>query len=217
MKHLIVVLLGALTSIGSVLGSAWTPNPTEGVADLKRNIVAFTESTFPNQDLGKRAVPTGWTTGSAVRVPVLQITNAYRNLHSAPPVTWNQTLANYALSKGRQCNFRSSGGPYGEILAGSLNSNNPAWLVWFLYGESRDYNYRLPVPNDPDTKHFTQLVWFNTKQIGCAWIEGCPDLYYQLWCEFSPPGNVGGFASYRANVLPEDESKPIPAQPPNII
>ncbi|EPS45503.1 hypothetical protein H072_533 [Dactylellina haptotyla CBS 200.50] len=176
----------------------------------------FTGVEPPAFDLEKRASPTGFTTYQ-IRAPILAITNQYRELHRVSPLVWNQTIAEFALRQAKQCQFRQSDGPYGENLAGSSTVNNPAWFVWFLYGEKQDYNFVNPDIMSPATKHFTQLVWAGTKQIGCAWVEGCPDLEYQLWCEFFPRGNTGSAASFRSNVKTEDKNKPVPTMPPSEI
>ncbi|KAF9108272.1 hypothetical protein BGX29_002002 [Mortierella sp. GBA35] len=43
--------------------------------------------------------------------------NCYRSLHDAPPVTWNWDVANYGDNWIQACEFRHSGGPYGENIA----------------------------------------------------------------------------------------------------
>ncbi|KAF3171318.1 hypothetical protein EYR41_010077 [Orbilia oligospora] len=145
---------------------------------------------------------------------VISLINKYRVAHQAPVVNWNSSLAIYAANAAYPCNFRQSHGPYGEILAGSTTVNNPEWFVWFVYGENTSYNFKNPDVTDPRTKHFTQLVWAGTKQVGCAFASGCPELKYQLWCEFFPKGNAGSQLAYRNNVKPADKTKEIPAMPP---
>ncbi|KAF3917551.1 hypothetical protein AA313_de0201960 [Arthrobotrys entomopaga] len=160
----------------------------------------------------KRATPTAFTS-YLIKNSVSNIVNEYRSVHQVSPLVWNQTHANYALTQAHQCQFHESGGPYGENIAGSNSVNNPACL----YGENVNYDYVNPAIMNPNTKHFTQLVWASTKEFGCAWVEGCPDLPYQLWCEFSPRGNTGSAASFRANVKMADKNKPMPSQPPTSI
>jgi hypothetical protein len=40
-------------------------------------------------------------------------------------------------------------------------------------------------------RHYTQMVWRNTTQVGCAGVDG-RDGKYRLVCRYSPPGNVMG-------------------------
>ncbi|KAK6515854.1 hypothetical protein TWF281_004445 [Arthrobotrys megalospora] len=143
--------------------------------------------------------------------------NKYRVAHQVAPVTWNMSLAQYAARAAYPCQFRPSGGPYGEVLVGSSTVNNPEWFIWFLYHEIDGYDFKNPKVNDPATKHFTQIVWKDSKQVGCAFVNGCHDLKYQLWCEFSPKGNTGSQLAYRNNVKVADKSKEIPGMPPAII
>ncbi|KAK6527628.1 hypothetical protein TWF694_004611 [Orbilia ellipsospora] len=169
-----------------------------------------------NHVVKKRAAPTAYTS-YLIRTPVSNIVNEYRSVHQVSPLVWNQTIANCALKQARKCRFHESGGPYGENIAGSTSVNNPAWYIWYLYGENANYDFVNPAITNPNTKHFTQLVWANTKEFGCAWVEGCPDLTYQLWCEFSPRGNTGSAASFRANVKTADKNKTKPSEPPTHI
>ena len=49
-----------------------------------------------------------------------------------------------------------------------------------------------------ETGHFTQLVWVNSTQLGCA-MATCGGL--DIWvCNYNPPGNYE--RQYRQNVLP---------------
>ena len=73
---------------------------------------------------------------------------------------------------------------------------NDAW-----YGEIKDYNFSNPGFSEA-TGHFTQVVWKNSKRLGCAWNQKtCKSNnlnFYKFVCEYDPPGNVGG--QYAANV-----------------
>ena len=80
---------------------------------------------------------------------------------------------------------------------------NPNFITWtgtgidWWYAEGKTYNPSNPAPS----YHFTQLVWKSTTKIGCAWsATQCNDANksYQLYCEFSPMGNIAG--QFTANV-----------------
>ncbi|KAK6342413.1 hypothetical protein TWF718_007814 [Orbilia javanica] len=148
---------------------------------------------------------------------VIALINKYREVHQSPELTWNTSLAHYAANAAYPCRFGSSHGPYGEVIAGSSKVNNPEWFVWFMYDENKAYDFKNPQINDNATKHFTQLVWAGSKQVGCAFASGCSGLKYQLWCEFQPKGNTGSQLSYRNNVKAADKTKKAPGMPPAII
>ncbi|EPS39301.1 hypothetical protein H072_6901 [Dactylellina haptotyla CBS 200.50] len=167
----------------------------------------------PDKILNARASgPTSYTSreGKFSR-DMLKITNDLRAIHGAPKVKWNKVLATYASRAGRKCQFKHSGGPYGENLAGGGPMNNPVWYQWYLYTEVQNYNYNNPGFSSA-TGHFTQLVWKGTTEMGCAWIAGCSNLSYMVWCEFSPPGNVSPSNNYVANVA--RPKRGIPKAPP---
>ncbi|PWN27972.1 PR-1-like protein, partial [Jaminaea rosea] len=99
----------------------------------------------------------------------LALHNAKRAIHNTPNLTWNQTLADYAQTYGSKCVFAHSKGPYGENLAvGSPASSwSSADLFQLWYDEGKGYDYSTTTFNSA-TGHFTQLVWKNSKQLGCA-------------------------------------------------
>jgi hypothetical protein len=55
-----------------------------------------------------------------------------------------------------------------------------------------------------ETGHFTQMVWKNSKRIGCAWnTNTCKSNgmnFYKLVCEYDPPGNIVGGNYFKDNV-----------------
>ena len=69
-------------------------------------------------------------------------------------------------------------------------------MAW--YDEVDRYNYNNPGFSGA-TGHFTQVVWKDTKKLGCA-ISNCPgqgDIYV---CHYDPAGNYAG--QFEENVLP---------------
>lgn len=83
-----------------------------------------------------------------------------------------------------------SGNKYGENLAaGGLSSWDQVINMWG--GERTKYDYNNPGFSS-QTGHFTQMVWKNTKSIGCAWKQ-CPgSVGTFVACEYSPAGNIVG-------------------------
>lgn len=124
--------------------------------------------------------------------------NSLRAKHSAPALTWNTTLSDYAqsyLSK-QNCVFEHSNGPYGENIAMGYSDPTKAIQAW--YDEVKDYDYSTGTFS-MSTGHFTQLVWKDTTQIGCSKVD-CGSSGAFFACEYFPYGNVIGF--FIENVLP---------------
>lgn len=130
--------------------------------------------------------------------------NKYRAKHCAPPLTWSPKLAQIAQSwantmKARKCAFEHSGNEsVGENLAGgTAGALEPESTVAMWYDEVK--LYKFPKGGfSMDTGHFTQLVWTDTRQVGCGHVTcGGMELYV---CNYDPPGNWEG--QYREHVLP---------------
>ncbi|KAH9860315.1 hypothetical protein J1614_011645 [Plenodomus biglobosus] len=152
-----------------------------------------------------------YTDDTRFRAAVLDVTNTYRKQHNATAVEWNSTLADYAASWGEDCEFKHSGGPYGENLAAGYANVTDSIVGW---GEEREqYNFDGGEFSS-STGHFTQLVWKNTTQVGCSRTEcnagqqggdgDAPGWY--LVCEYSPAGNViGAFVDNVQEAVSESE------------
>ncbi|ORY95872.1 CAP domain-containing protein, partial [Syncephalastrum racemosum] len=67
--------------------------------------------------------------------------NMYRKKHSAAPLVWDAKLAEYAQKWSDGCDFKHSGGPYGELASG-VQEYTKAVDMW--YNEVKDYDYSKP-------------------------------------------------------------------------
>lgn len=155
---------------------------------------------------------------------MLEQHNVHRRNHSAGDLTWDATLAQYALNTANTCKFahdmNQGGGGYGQNLAswggtGSLEGtrvktaasgvtnqwyNGEMELFQGLYGQSEPSS----MSGFEGWGHFTQLVWKDTTKVGCATVQCAPGtvLSFQSWytvCNYNPPGNFAG--QYGSNVL----------------
>ncbi|CAO1632581.1 unnamed protein product [Parajaminaea phylloscopi] len=159
------------------------------------------------------ASSTGTGSGTTAGNLLLAAHNAKRAIHSAPNLTWNQDLADYAQAYGSKCVFKHSGGPYGENLAAGAPYNyySPEDLFQGWYDEGKNYDYSTTSFSSA-AGHFTQVVWKSSTQVGCAAIScdssslglGNNGKGIYIVCEYSPPGNVQG--RFTQNVLPPKSS-----------
>lgn len=77
-----------------------------------------------------------------------------------------------------------------EIRGGPAS---PDQVVNSWASESRDYNYRDNACRGV-CGHYTQLVWKDTKEVGCAVARNARR---EVWvCEYDPPGNWAGQRPY---------------------
>lgn len=125
-----------------------------------------------------------------------------------PPLTWSNELAATAAAWVAQCKStggqlldhnadRSVGHPYyvGENIYASSGTATAQGAVQAWAAEKAQYTY--PNGYSPQTGHYTQLVWRDTREVGCA-LGDCPALQYgsTIVCDYGPGGNVGGQAPY---------------------
>jgi hypothetical protein len=134
----------------------------------------------------------------AERKTMLDMHNIYRAQHCVPPLTWSNELAAQAQKWAEGCwiGHDKKRGHIGENIAwGGDRSASSAVEAW--YEEVKEYNYAKPGFASA-TAHFTQLVWKDTKELGCAAAK-CYLGTVRLWvCRYGPTGNWRG--KYPQNV-----------------
>ncbi|KAG2198315.1 hypothetical protein INT47_003028 [Mucor saturninus] len=118
---------------------------------------------------------------------ILDAHNELRKSHGAEPVVWDEEIAAYAYDWSTNCEINHSTSPHGENIAGRTNDWKHTVEAW--YSEIKDYDFSKP-GFDPYTGHFTQVVWHNTKKIGCG-VTQCDNIQGGLYvCEYEPRGNI---------------------------
>merc|ERR1712144_58785 len=134
----------------------------------------------------------------------LSLHNKYRAKHGAGSLSWDSeveaTARWWACELASRCrishsNFGDRQG-HGENLAWGYGSVERAFMAW--YEEVDLYNYNNPGFYGA-TGHFTQVVWKDTKKLGCA-ISNCPGQADIHVCPHAPAGNYAG--QFEENVLP---------------
>ncbi|KAK9071450.1 hypothetical protein SSX86_010019 [Deinandra increscens subsp. villosa] len=134
----------------------------------------------------------------------LEAHNKARAQAGLPPFTYDQTLADFAnkhaLSHARDCALTHSDGSYGENLFWGSASKSLKWrpkdAVYAWVKEQKYYNRKANTCM-PGQKcgHYTQIMWRDTKKIGCA-RSNCNGKSSYMVCEYDPPGNFEGLSPF---------------------
>lgn len=183
------------------------PPPQEGrhIAPPMPPPIAFAQSYHKNLD----STEMNATLATFPVQQVLRKHNIYRCMHGVPLLTWSSAGAAQAQAwVNHQQGVMVHGGHdgYGQNLAGLL----PQWGydevrgVKMWYDEVANTNNGMVSGFGMNTGHYTQVVWRNTQQVGCASFvrSNCdngnnPCL---LACHYHPPGNVNYGSEFAANV-----------------
>ncbi|KAL7250137.1 hypothetical protein ACSBR1_012189 [Camellia fascicularis] len=128
--------------------------------------------------------------------------NAVRAQIGIKPLAWNNTVAayteNYAKLRSADCNLQHSNGPYGENIAEGSGEFTAVDAVKMWADEKPKYDHNSNSCVGGDTAgclHYTQIVWRNTAQIGCARVQ-CRNEWWFVTCNYYPPGNYMGQRPY---------------------
>lgn len=130
---------------------------------------------------------------NAVFQEALVAHNKFRALHHVLPLQWNATLAEQAQNIAESVASDPStfqGEPVGENIAQIWHDLQRAPLkattVW--YSEKKTYSFSYPVLNDK-VKHFTQMVWKDTNQLGMGAAPSPSGKYVIVVALYRPLGN----------------------------
>jgi len=197
----------------SVATSTWVA-PTTSAAPSSTSVapVASSSSAPSSTDSGSTSVP------STYSQKVVLSHNVHRANHSASNIAWSDSLAASAQTIAESCvyahNTAVDGGGYGQNIAAGVPSDNVTAIITDLFynGEVEWfvglYNQAQPsMVNFEHWGHFSQIVWKDTTQVGCATVDcssqglanvGSDVAPYFTVCNYGPPGNYAN--EYGANI-----------------
>lgn len=169
--------------------------------DVKRAETEKKIDSLKKPDADKKPVETA----DPAVTEILAAHNRYRTALNIPPLKWSEKLAANAkiwadrLAKERRM-YHSSGGNEGENLwMGSAGHYSLTNMV-DRWGDEKRYFKEGTFPrvstsgNWSDVGHYTQIIWRNTTEVGCAKSSGGGYDYFV--CRYSPPGNYIGQKVY---------------------
>jgi pathogenesis-related protein 1 len=138
---------------------------------------------------------------------LLTLHNRARGEVGIEPLSWSGALAAYAqewadhlAATGCRMEHRPRYGKWkqehGEnLLIGTVGYHGVVDAVAAWESEKAKYHGDpITLSTVSATGHYTQLVWRNTKQVGCARVECGSSVI--IVCNYDPPGNVLGFNPY---------------------
>ena len=136
---------------------------------------------------------------SSLEREMLAAHNAVRAGVGMARLEWSDRLAaraqDWADTLGtRNQFFHRPHSTYGENLFEITGASvSPAYVVNAWAEEARDYDYRANRCRGV-CGHYTQIVWGDTKDVGCAVARGAGR---EVWvCDYDPPGNWAGRRPY---------------------
>ena len=145
-----------------------------------------------------------------IKKDILYSHNFYRRRHQVDDLKWNSEIEAIAQEYSEKIIFssplkRSSNTYKGESLGENLYVSkggigiNGKEITYVWYNEVDNYDFSShSSKNNQISSHFTQLVWKETKEIGCG--ATCFDTYCGCICNYYPAGNSIGL--YDTNVFP---------------
>lgn len=165
-------------------------------------------------------------TDGTLRPEMLKQHNEWRVKYKVPALIWDESLAQDAQDFANQVATKAKFPP--THRSKSLNGENFFWGTAGAF-EPKDVVARWESENknyDRDTNtcaagktcvHFTQLVWYSTKKIGCGKATTADRETDFFVCVYSPAGNLDGVGPFTLTPLIPTTSKPtygpVPTKP----
>ncbi|KFO84019.1 Cysteine-rich venom protein piscivorin, partial [Buceros rhinoceros silvestris] len=103
-----------------------------------------------------------------------------------------QKWANRCTLRHSPSNMRKTNVQCGENLFMSTAPFSWPVVVQAWYNEEKDFKYGIgAITPGAVTGHYTQVVWSNSDEVGCA-VAYCPNVTYKYFyvCQYCPAGNI---------------------------
>jgi hypothetical protein len=136
---------------------------------------------------------------------ITSLHNRERQAAGVPPLAWDEALAASAAAYGpslarlgrlQHSSAESRAGQGENLWMGTRGAYSIEEMVGGWIGEKRIFRPGI-FPNDvsasgswSDVGHYTQMIWRDTRRVGCA-LHQTPRWDY-LICRYSPAGNIVG-------------------------
>lgn len=186
-------------SLATAIAAILLPLPTSYSPAISPSPVHPTSWQIVQQQ-GTAKSASGLSTQTGIQ-QMLDAHNQWRKRYNVPALTWSPQLASYAqewanrLIRENKFEHRQNS-PYGENLAwASGRLLSPQQVVDMWGSEVKDYTYATnSCKPGKMCGHYTQIVWRNTKQVGCGMARSNGK---EIWvCNYDPPGNYIGQKPY---------------------
>ena len=183
---------------------------SSGKSNNNNTALSSGESTTDNNAAGSTGGSTASNnTGNTADLAnsILAVHNSERAAVGVPPLVWSdelaagaQTWAEHLATTGEFAHDPNRPNGVGENIAGfnpskGVSAPGEGQSLWV--DEKKNWHGGVLTPeNWSPTGHYTQMVWKDTKQVGCGTASGDGHPFSILVCRYSPPGNFMGQAPY---------------------
>jgi pathogenesis-related protein 1 len=123
-----------------------------------------------------------------------------------PVLSWSDKLTQVAQAWADKCQYKHSGGDYGENIFANTGPTATPEVVLASWADEREfYDYASnSCASGQVCGHYTQVVWADTLRIGCGLAHCAKNIPFanmgskwDLWvCNYDPPGNYVGQKPY---------------------
>ncbi len=140
---------------------------------------------------------------------LLMLHNKARAAHGVAPLSWSPVLEKSATAwadtlASRGCTLAHSGKTYGENIyysrkyGAGQTPRKPAEIMDSFLAEETFYDHATNACVTGEVcGHYTQIMWANTTEVGCAKSLCLSDERKEIWvCHYSPKGNIEGLSPY---------------------